>query len=159
MSLLACWIWSGIGNSISDSLESALIHQGISNKCWCFVQAWKDWFDLDCPEEAVIPDGYNISLDTFHKLLLIRSWCPDRVLMMAKIYVAETLGRQVSHTMMSSYHLRLLHGSVSHWQIPQNSSSLLSDPLVSLAYTSLFYSFVISYHTQLSLCHFWSNNV
>ena len=33
---------------------------------------WKNWFDKDKPEEAEIPDGYNNSLDTFRKLLLIR---------------------------------------------------------------------------------------
>ena len=59
------------------------------------AKAWKDWFDTDAPEEATIPDGYSSSLDTFHRLLLIRSWCPDRTLPMAKIYVAETMGKQV----------------------------------------------------------------
>jgi len=56
---------------------------------------WKDWFDTDAPEESVIPDGYTTSLSTFHKLLLIRSWCPDRTIPMAKIYVAEIMGKQV----------------------------------------------------------------
>jgi len=56
---------------------------------------WKDWFDTDAPEESLIPDDYSTSLNTFHKMLLIRSWCPDRTVPMAKIYVAETMGRQV----------------------------------------------------------------
>ena len=33
---------------------------------------WRNWFDKEAPEEAEIPDGYNNSLDTFRKLLLIR---------------------------------------------------------------------------------------
>jgi len=59
------------------------------------MQAWKDWFDTDAPEESSIPDGYSTTLGTFHKLLLIRSWCPDRAIPMAKIYVAEAMGKQV----------------------------------------------------------------
>lgn len=34
--------------------------------------AWRSWFDKDAPEEHPIPDGYQTSLDTFKKLLLIR---------------------------------------------------------------------------------------
>ncbi|KFO26999.1 Dynein heavy chain 8, axonemal [Fukomys damarensis] len=36
-------------------------------------KGWKSWFDKDAPEEEVIPDGYNDSLDTCRKLLLIRN--------------------------------------------------------------------------------------
>ncbi len=60
------------------------------------IQAWKDWFDEDAPEEALLPDSYGNSLDTFRKLLLVRSWCPDRMIPMAKMYVAEALGKEVS---------------------------------------------------------------
>jgi len=60
-----------------------------------FVQLWKDWFDTEAPEDMPIPDGYSTSLNTFHKLLLIRSWCPDRTIPMAKVYVAEVMGKQV----------------------------------------------------------------
>jgi len=59
------------------------------------LQAWKDWFDTDAPEESQMPHGYSTTLSTFHKLLLIRSWCPDRTVPMAKIYVRETMGKQV----------------------------------------------------------------
>ncbi|XP_044176214.1 LOW QUALITY PROTEIN: dynein axonemal heavy chain 5-like [Acropora millepora] len=53
---------------------------------------WKNWFDKDAPEEADIPDGYANSLDTFRKLLLIRSWCPDRTMAQARKYIAESMG-------------------------------------------------------------------
>nr|WAW84836.1 axonemal dynein heavy chain C [Halisarca dujardinii] len=57
-------------------------------------KSWKAWFDSDIPEESIIPDGYNSSLDTFRKLLMIRSWCPDRVLPQARKYIAETMGKR-----------------------------------------------------------------
>ena len=52
---------------------------------------WKQWFDSDAPEEANIPDGYS-SLSTWYRLLLVRSWCPDRTAPMARKYIAEALG-------------------------------------------------------------------
>uniref|UniRef100_A0A673VVA8 Dynein axonemal heavy chain 8 n=1 Tax=Salmo trutta TaxID=8032 RepID=A0A673VVA8_SALTR len=55
-------------------------------------KCWKVWFDMDNPEDGVIPDGYNDSLDVFHKLLLIRSWCPDRTLSQARKYVGDSMG-------------------------------------------------------------------
>ncbi|XP_006824996.1 dynein axonemal heavy chain 8-like, partial [Saccoglossus kowalevskii] len=55
-------------------------------------KTWKVWFDTDAPEEEIIPDGYNSSLDTFRKLLLVRSWCPDRTMPQARKYIADSMG-------------------------------------------------------------------
>lgn len=57
---------------------------------------WRQWFDKESPEEEIIPDGYNNSLDVFRRLLLVRSWCPDRTMFQAKKYVADTLGEKYS---------------------------------------------------------------
>ena len=59
-------------------------------------KAWKQWFDEDAPEEATIPDGYSSSLDVFRKLLLVRSWCPDRTIPQARKYIADAIGVKVS---------------------------------------------------------------
>lgn len=53
---------------------------------------WRVWTEKERPELEEIPCGYSKTLDAFHRLLLVRSWCPDRMLHMARIYVAESLG-------------------------------------------------------------------
>ncbi|KAG7229074.1 hypothetical protein INR49_013193 [Caranx melampygus] len=64
---------------------------------------WKAWLNLDAPEEGVIPDGYN-ALDVFSKLLLIRSWCPDRTLSQARKYVAESMGVMFAEPVILNLH-------------------------------------------------------
>ena len=43
----------------------------------------------------MVPDGYQKSLDTFRRLLLVRSWSPDRAMVQAKKYIAESMGLPV----------------------------------------------------------------
>ncbi|CAG5978557.1 unnamed protein product [Menidia menidia] len=64
---------------------------------------WKAWANLDAPEEGVIPDAYN-SLDVFHKLLLIRSWCPDRTLCQARKYVEDSMGARFAEPVILNLH-------------------------------------------------------
>nr|XP_054607993.1 dynein axonemal heavy chain 8 isoform X2 [Nothobranchius furzeri] len=90
---------------------------------------WKAWLGLDAPERALIPDGYH-SLDVFHKLLLIRSWCPDRTLPQAVKYVEDSLGPRFSEPVLLD--LR------STWQESDPSTPLIcflsmgSDPSVQI---------------------------
>ncbi|XP_014347801.2 dynein axonemal heavy chain 5 [Latimeria chalumnae] len=55
---------------------------------------WKFWFDRDAPEEEVVPNAYDQSLDCFRRLLLIRSWCPDRTIAQARKYIMDSMGEK-----------------------------------------------------------------
>ncbi|XP_041823849.1 dynein heavy chain 5, axonemal [Melanotaenia boesemani] len=57
-------------------------------------RAWRAWFDRPAPENATLPNGYEEGLNTFQKLLLIRSWCPDRTIAQARRYISESLGQK-----------------------------------------------------------------
>ncbi|CAF0752391.1 unnamed protein product [Didymodactylos carnosus] len=57
-------------------------------------KVWYQWYLSDAPEEVTFPESYSTTLDTFKKLLLIRSFAPDRTLPMAKKYIGESLGIQ-----------------------------------------------------------------
>lgn len=62
---------------------------------------WKYWCDTETPEEEDIPSGLEKGLTIFRKLLLIRSWCPDRTLSQARKYIADALGVEFLETKVS----------------------------------------------------------
>lgn len=48
---------------------------------------WRGWYETEKPETEEIPCGYNNALDVFRKLILIRSWSPDRTISQARRYI------------------------------------------------------------------------
>ncbi|XP_074720939.1 dynein axonemal heavy chain 8 [Strix uralensis] len=85
-----CWILDMMWLNLVE-LNKLPQFAEILNQIACNEKGWKSWFDKDAPEEEILPDGYDDSLDTFRKLLLIRSWCPDRTLSQARKYIANSL--------------------------------------------------------------------
>lgn len=51
---------------------------------------WKLWYEAEKPEMEEIPCGYQTGLDVFRKLLLVRSWSPDRTISQARRYIEGT---------------------------------------------------------------------
>ncbi|XP_075060558.1 dynein axonemal heavy chain 8 [Mixophyes fleayi] len=80
-------------------------------------KVWKSWFNNDAPEEHIVPDGYNVSLDSFRKLLLIRSWCPDRILSQARKYIEDSLGLKYTEPVILNLE--------STWEESENRTPLI----------------------------------
>ena len=57
-----------------------------------FEKDWKSWCEHQAPEEEPLPCEYDEQLDTFRKLLMVRSWCPDRTMSQARKYIHDSLG-------------------------------------------------------------------
>ena len=55
---------------------------------------WRYWVEKERPEMEDLPCGYTKLLDPFRRLLLVRAWCPDRMLHMAEVYVRHSLGSE-----------------------------------------------------------------
>ncbi len=53
--------------------------------------AWKEWYDLECPEQTSIPCGYSESLNKFQQLLVVRIFRPDRVINAIKNFIIERM--------------------------------------------------------------------
>jgi len=52
---------------------------------------WKDWYDLEAPEQTSIPCGYSDSLNKFQQLLVVRIFRPDRVINAIKNFIIERM--------------------------------------------------------------------
>jgi dynein heavy chain len=65
-------------------------------------KAWKQWFEKNAPEDEPLPSVYK-DLDEFRKLLLVRSWCPDRTLLQSRKYLYDSMGEQYAKPFVLNY--------------------------------------------------------
>ncbi|XP_035827717.1 dynein heavy chain 8, axonemal, partial [Aplysia californica] len=70
-------------------------------------KSWKNWFDKSAPEQEVIPENYNNLLEPFSRLLLIRSWCPDRTMVEARKYISYSQGERFTEAVVLDMELML----------------------------------------------------
>lgn len=87
-----CWMNLG-------ALQSIPPFEGILSLIENNEKGWKKWYEKSQPEKERIPNGFD-QLAAFDKLLVIRSWCPDRTLNQAFTYVGESLGQRFEETVM-----------------------------------------------------------
>lgn len=87
-----CWMNLG-------SLQTIPPFEGILNLVENNEKGWRKWYEKSQPEKEKIPNGFDL-LTAFDKLLMIRSWCPDRTLNQAFTYVGESLGHRFEETVM-----------------------------------------------------------
>jgi dynein heavy chain, axonemal len=52
---------------------------------------WKTWYDLEAPEQTLIPCGYSESLNKFQQLLVVRIFRPDRVVNAIKNFIIDQM--------------------------------------------------------------------
>ncbi|XP_033627732.1 dynein heavy chain 10, axonemal-like [Asterias rubens] len=55
---------------------------------------WKEWYDLDTPEESPFPGKYKDTLSEFQRLLLLRCFRIDRVYRAVTDYVTSRMGEK-----------------------------------------------------------------
>ncbi|CAH1389658.1 unnamed protein product [Nezara viridula] len=70
------------------------VFENVLQKIKSSEREWRLWYEKEKPEEADLPCGYQKSLDVFRKLLLIRSWSPDRTISQARKYIIGSLGSE-----------------------------------------------------------------
>ena len=72
-------------NSLGDSFKTII--DDIENN----GKVWKDWYDLESPEQTSIPCGYSDKLNKFQQLLIVRVFRPDRVVNAIKNFIIEKM--------------------------------------------------------------------
>jgi dynein heavy chain, axonemal len=54
-------------------------------------KTWKDWYDIEAPEQTSFPCGYSDTLSKFQQLLVVRIFRPDRVVNAIKSFIIDRM--------------------------------------------------------------------
>ena len=57
-------------------------------------EAWREWYDLEAPEQTPFPGGFSETLNVFEQMLLLRCVRVDRVTVAITRYVIETMSEK-----------------------------------------------------------------
>lgn len=122
-------------------------------------KAWRNWFSKATPETEAIPDGYQNSVDNFHRLLLIRTWCPDRIMTQASTYIKHTLGSDYSEGFVLNVD-DVLAESMPRWPMV-GLLSMGSDPTMQIELLSRKYkvicaslsNIILFNHRETGICY------
>ena len=68
------------------------------------ADAWRAWYDLECPEMEPLPGGFTDRLSPFQLLLVYRCFRPDRVYNGVKRFVMAKMGEQYVQPPVVDYH-------------------------------------------------------
>eukprot|EP00698_Gefionella_okellyi_P008565 TRINITY_DN2129_c0_g1_i1.p1 TRINITY_DN2129_c0_g1~~TRINITY_DN2129_c0_g1_i1.p1 ORF type:complete len:4495 (+),score=1467.97 TRINITY_DN2129_c0_g1_i1:46-13530(+) len=67
---------------------------GIIEQIMADEKVWKTWYDFEDPENQEIPAGFQQRCSSFERLLMVRSFREDRMLVAAKRYIINSIGQQ-----------------------------------------------------------------
>ncbi|XP_030371764.1 dynein heavy chain 10, axonemal [Scaptodrosophila lebanonensis] len=56
-----------------------------------YIDDWKEWYDLENPEEVACPGDYNIKCNPFQKLMFLRCFRVDRIFRSINQYIVDTM--------------------------------------------------------------------
>eukprot|EP00164_Ancoracysta_twista_P001803 GFYU01002367.1.p1 GENE.GFYU01002367.1~~GFYU01002367.1.p1 ORF type:complete len:811 (+),score=281.55 GFYU01002367.1:300-2435(+) len=76
------------------ALNELPIFSNLTNALERNPEGWRKWYDLEQPENGVIPDGYEEKLDKFRRLLIVRCFREDRTMLAAQQYIIESIGQR-----------------------------------------------------------------
>uniref|UniRef100_A0A7S2SR52 AAA+ ATPase domain-containing protein n=1 Tax=Mucochytrium quahogii TaxID=96639 RepID=A0A7S2SR52_9STRA len=58
-----------------------------------FEESWRAWIESDSPFQALLPDGFEEKLSGFQKLMLVRTFREDTLLVAMNHFVEKSIGR------------------------------------------------------------------